>query len=207
MLRWASKRCQLEELNISQFSLPPYSLHLQINLFLNMIHFCITRYNSEIIAVTSSGLQVCNALPLITRIKAPASSHWSQFVERSPAAWSKSLWATCVLTVVCKAAQPCGVETRTDVVRADSSCGKDGEGRRTGKLQCGCWALKTEGTQCCCLNTGICCYLRYPRVVKVDGRWMADTWTDLWEAITQLTYQLEWGDQVGYPCVSQDIFI
>lgn len=54
---WESKRCQLKELNISQFSLPSYSLHLQIYLFLNMIHFCITRYNNEIIAGTSSSLQ------------------------------------------------------------------------------------------------------------------------------------------------------
>lgn len=133
---WSSERCYLEEPNISQFSFPPYSLHLQVNLFLNMIHFCITRYNSEIISGTSSGLLVFSALPLITRIKDPTSSHWSQFAELSPAARSKSLWATSALTKVCKAAQPCGVGPRMEAVWTGILCGKDGEGRGTGKNQC-----------------------------------------------------------------------
>jgi len=36
---------------------------------------------------------------------------------------------------------------------------------------------------------------------------MADTCMDLWEAVTCLTYQMEWGYQVGYPCIFQDISI
>lgn len=46
----------------------------------SVIHFCITRYNSEIIAGTSSGFQGCKALSLITRITDPALSQWSQFI-------------------------------------------------------------------------------------------------------------------------------
>lgn len=124
---WWSKRCHLEELNISQSSFPPYSLHLQVNLFLNMIHFCITRYNSEIISGISSGMLGFNALSLITRVKDPTSSHWSQFAELSPAAWSKSLWATSAFPKVCKAAQPCGVGPRMEAVWT---------GKRWGRQRC-----------------------------------------------------------------------
>lgn len=77
VLWWASKKCQLEELNISQFPLPLHSLHLQVNLFLNMINFCVTRYSSEIIAGTSSSLQGCKALPLTAGIKIQPLPTWS----------------------------------------------------------------------------------------------------------------------------------
>lgn len=143
-----------------------------------MINFCVTRYNHEIIAGTSSGLQGCNALPLITGIKIQPLPTWSNLQNTHLQHNQKACGSVKLPSLM---VQKQGLMFYRLLLHVDKT-GKE-EGQESCSVAVGPW--KQKG-QFYCLNSGIYSYLRSLRVFKVGSRWMADTWKDLWEAVPWL---------------------